>query len=128
LDLRETAQLLAVASSIDNRIVDQMTVGAWHEAIGFLPYADCREALAMHRRESSEYLQPSHISVNVRRVWAEKRKQEQVMPAPVSTSDASRPANYTEMTKAWNDPAAFAREVDIYRDQLHAEGYHGRMP
>jgi hypothetical protein len=128
LDLRETAQLLAVASSIDNRIVDQMTVGAWHEAIGFLPYADCREALAMHRRESSEYLQPSHISVNVKRVWAERRKGEHVIAATVSTPDASRPANYAEMSKAWNNPAAFAREVDIYRDQLRTEGYQGRFP
>jgi hypothetical protein len=128
LDLRETAQLLAVASSIDNRIVDEMTVGAWHESIGFLPYADCREALAMHRRESSEYLQPAHISVNVKRVWAERRKSEPVIAARVTTQDASRPANYAAMSAAWNDPAAFAREVDVYRDQLRAEGYQGRYP
>jgi hypothetical protein len=78
LDLRETAQLLAVASSIDNRIVDQMTVGAWQEAVGHLSYTDCREALAMHRRESTEYLVPAHIVAGVKRLLAARDREERV--------------------------------------------------
>lgn len=127
MDLRETAQLLAVASSIDNRIVDQMTVGAWQEAVGHLSYTDCREALAMHRRESPEYLQPSHIVTNVKRLVADRYKGEGIA-ASTSDKSASKPANYLAMGKAWNNPEAFAREIEVYRQQLRAEGYRGVMP
>lgn len=127
MDLRETAQLLAVASSIDNRIVDQMTVGAWQEAVGHLSYSDCREALAMHRRESPEYLQPAHIVTNVKRLVADRYKGEGIA-ASTSTKSASKPSNYLAMSKAWNDPEAWNREVDAYCDQLRAEGYEGVMP
>lgn len=127
MDLRETAQLLAVASSIDNRIVDQMTVGAWHESVGHLSYVDCREALAMHRRESLEYLQPSHIVGIVKRIVADRHKGEGIA-ASTSSKSASKPANYIAMGKAWNNPEAFAREVEVYRAQLRSEGYQGVMP
>jgi hypothetical protein len=63
----ETAKLLAKAQLLDNRTVDRATVEAWHEVVGHLDYADALAALTLHRRESTEYLMPSHITKNIPR-------------------------------------------------------------
>lgn len=66
----QTAKLLAKAALVDNRTVDAMTVEAWHEAIGHLDYDDAMAALTEHRRTSTEYLQPAHITAGVKKIRA----------------------------------------------------------
>lgn len=57
----ECSELLTLASVVDSRIVATETVNVWHEVIGHLDYSVACEALVLHRRESTEYLQPAHI-------------------------------------------------------------------
>lgn len=64
----ETAKLLTIASMIDNRTVAPETVEAWHDVLGHLPYGLAKEAMSLHRRESTDYLMPAHITKNLPRV------------------------------------------------------------
>ncbi len=34
---------------------------------------------------------------------------------------APKPANFDQLTRTWNDPQAFARELDRYYEQLRAQ-------
>jgi hypothetical protein len=58
-------KLLVRASVVDQRILTglagEMAVEVWFEAIGSLEYDVAVEALATHRRESTEYLVPAHL-------------------------------------------------------------------
>lgn len=71
----ETKQVLAKAAITDHRTVDLVSIRAWHEIIGHLDYAEVIDALTLHRRETSEYLQPAHIVSGVRRVRADRARE-----------------------------------------------------
>lgn len=64
----ETAKLLTIASMIDNRTVAPETVEAWHDVLGHLTYGLAKAAMSLHRRESTDYLMPAHITKNIPRV------------------------------------------------------------
>jgi hypothetical protein len=117
----EMAAFLGLAASVDNRIVTEETVTAWMDAIGDLDPRDCREALAAHRRESSEYLQPAHVATLVKRIRqarADEHRRELARGRNTDAKFAPKPHNWDAMSKAWKDPIAFAREVEIYDQQL----------
>ncbi|QIK62325.1 hypothetical protein G7068_03220 [Leucobacter viscericola] len=63
----QTARLLTVAASIDPIAVTELTVEAWYEALSDLDYQEARQALAEHRRTSTEHIRPAHIIELVRR-------------------------------------------------------------
>jgi hypothetical protein len=62
----DMARLLTIAAAIDHRdlsgVAGKAAVAAWMQAIGDLEYEECVEALGMHRRSSTEYLQPAHVA------------------------------------------------------------------
>lgn len=62
----DMARLLTIAAAIDHRdlsgVAGKAAVAAWMQAIGDLGYEECVEALGMHRRSSTEYLQPAHVA------------------------------------------------------------------
>lgn len=62
----EMKRLLAKISLGDNRQVDQLVIDDWLETIGHLTYQDAYTAVVVHRRESTEYLMPGHITRLVR--------------------------------------------------------------
>jgi len=64
----EVAKLLTIASMIDNRTVAPETVEAWHMALSRHDFNLCKEAMALHFRESELYLMPVHITKNLPRV------------------------------------------------------------
>jgi hypothetical protein len=70
------AQLLAVASAFDNRIVEMTKVQAWATALAGLNPDDCVEAIKAHYRESPEYLMPAHIVSRVRQMMTDRRNRE----------------------------------------------------
>jgi hypothetical protein len=112
MDAVHTAKLLTLASAVDNRIVDELTIGSWQDAIGHLEYDLCRSALARHRAESTEYLLPAHIAANVKRIIAERADEDRRSRGAIEPQQyAPRPDNEEAMVAAWNDPVAFAREV-----------------
>lgn len=68
MNARETAELLTLVQVIDNRRVDEATVLAWHALISDLDVNVAREAVRLHQRESTAYLTPAHVRVNVERI------------------------------------------------------------
>ena len=64
----ELAQLLTIASAVDNRTVAPETVNAWHPIVGHLDYEIAVEAVQLHFAESDKYLLPAHVNACARRV------------------------------------------------------------
>lgn len=62
----EMKRLLAKISLGDNRQVDQLVIDDWLETIGHLTYQDAYAAVVAHRRDSTAYLMPGHITKLVR--------------------------------------------------------------
>lgn len=70
MNVTETAKVLGLAAVVDNRVVDQATIAAWHDLIGALDFTDACEAVRTHRRTSTEYLLPAHVIAGVRGIRA----------------------------------------------------------
>jgi len=64
----EVAKLLTRASAVDNRVVTEETVAAWHEVLEGVRYDAAVEAVNEHFKTSTEYLMPAHIITGARRV------------------------------------------------------------
>ena len=63
----QVARLLAKATVVDNRTVDEFTVEAWHEILHDVDYDDAMTALTDHRRNKpGVWLEPGHIIEGVR--------------------------------------------------------------
>ena len=125
----EVAKLLTAASAIDNRKIQDETVEAWYAVLHAYDYADCAEAVRQHFEESTEYLLPAHVRAGVRRVRELRSPSNDTTPdrfkqlASGEIQSAPKPANWDLMCAAWNDRAAFAREVAVYDRQLIAAGF-----
>lgn len=68
MNIQQTNQLLIRIQVLDNRLIGDSTVIAWHELVGDLDYALAVEAVKLHQRESTAYLTPAHVRVNVERM------------------------------------------------------------
>lgn len=86
----EMARLLAKISLGDNRQVDALVVQDWLETIGHLHYEDAYAAVVTHRRESTDYLMPAHITAGVRRIARDREREETrrraLTPSPPATN------------------------------------------
>lgn len=58
----EVGSLLGMCAVIDNRTVDEMTVGAWQTLLDGFGFDECREAVLAHYRDSTEWILPAHIT------------------------------------------------------------------
>lgn len=94
----ETARVLAKAAAFDSRTIGEADVAAWHEAIGYVEYADALMAVTYHFRESSSRLMPCDVLNRVDAIAADRRRVERdearrrivlALKAPVTT-DRSR--------------------------------------
>lgn len=74
----EVVDLLSLAAARDRRTVGKADVMAWHQDIGDLPFADAREAIGIHFRESTDWLMPAHV----RRIVARLRDERGGVPGP----------------------------------------------
>lgn len=70
MNLQETGQLLVLIQMIDNRRVDEAVILTWQELLDDVDFAVAREAVRLHRRESTAYLMPAHVRANVERILA----------------------------------------------------------
>lgn len=66
MNREETAQLLGLIALGDNRQISHETVAYWHGLLPDIRLEDATQAVAIHRRESTDYLQPAHIVQLVR--------------------------------------------------------------
>lgn len=99
MELSETAKLLAKAALLDNRTVDEMTVGAWHETVGHLDFRDALRALTLHRQESDAWLMPAHIV----RLAPRARREREVVEARERAVRALPPSPPQPMPKAFRE-------------------------
>lgn len=74
MNIEQTAKVLTKIQLIDNRQVGQLTILEWHDIIGDLEYEDAIAAVRIHRNESTEYLTPAHIRMNISRVERDLRR------------------------------------------------------
>jgi hypothetical protein len=68
MDLRESFQLLTLASARDGRTVDQAVAAVWAKDLERVDIDVAVEAATLHYRESSDWLMPVHVIRNARRV------------------------------------------------------------
>lgn len=80
----ETSQLLALVQAVDGRRVDETVIAVWLDVLGDVDYPVAREAVRMHRRESTAWLTPAHVIANVERIV-------HADPAPVDALDNPLP-------------------------------------
>lgn len=118
----EVAKVLAFAATFDNRKVDDFTIESWRLVIGHLRFEDAMQAVALHRRESSTYLEPAHVIAGARRIATARYEAGSRSLNDGVKVGAPRPDNFDAMAAAWKDPVAFAREVAIYNRQLEEAG------
>lgn len=62
MNISETAAVLAKIRLIDNREVNELVIREWHDAIGHLSYGDAVAAVREHRKNTTDYLQPAHLT------------------------------------------------------------------
>ena len=87
----EMKRLLAKISLGDNRQVDQLVIDDWMETLGHLDYQPAYQAVVQHRRESTEYLMPAHIT----------RLINQHKPQPAITISPEAPTTCTQTEHRW---------------------------
>lgn len=85
----ELTMLLARIQVLDNRQVDQLTIEAWSPLLAGIPYEEAVEAVNGHFAESTDYLQPAHITARVRAKRRAALPQTMSEEAPPSCPDGS---------------------------------------
>jgi hypothetical protein len=78
----EIALLLGAAAARDRRTVGETDVLAWHEDLGDLDFADAREAVSRHYRQSTDWIMPAHVRQLVRVIRDERRTASAVKELP----------------------------------------------
>jgi hypothetical protein len=73
----DTERLVRKAAVLDNRVVNDAVIDAWHEIVGDLSYRVAERSLLKARQDPSvTYLEPKHILAKVRDVIAEFNAEE----------------------------------------------------
>ena len=107
MNIEQTAVILAKVAALDNRNDTDAAILAWHEVIGDLDYFDALEAVAIHRRESTEYLMPAHIRAIVARLRSERSQREakdqRLRELDAYAADAGPLADRSEEIRAFVD-------------------------
>jgi hypothetical protein len=85
----EIALLLGLMAGRDRRTVGESDVLAWFQDVGDLDFADAREAVSLHYRESTEFMMPAHLRQRVREVRDARRRSEhhEVLALPSKFED-----------------------------------------
>jgi hypothetical protein len=83
----EISLLLGAIAARDQRTIGETDVLAWHEDLGDLDYADARQAVTRHFRESTERIMPAHIRRLGRIIRDERRAHETVKALPPGKFD-----------------------------------------
>lgn len=76
MNIRETARLLGLAASFDNRNITDNAVVAWQAALADVDFTDAQAAVVRHFRDSTDYLMPAHVRRGAEDVARERRRAE----------------------------------------------------
>jgi hypothetical protein len=85
---QQVAAVLAKIQLGDNRETDAagLVLAEWVDSIGDLDFDDAVEAVRMHRRETTVYLQPAHVRANVRLLRARRERDVRVSQPMVAAT------------------------------------------
>ena len=72
MNLPETARLLTMIASFNNRTIGEADVIAWQSVLPDVPLADAEQAVRRHYAESVEWLMPAHVRRIVRDIHTER--------------------------------------------------------
>jgi hypothetical protein len=94
MNIHETSQVLAKVAAVDRRNVGDAEIMAWHEILQNFELRDCLDAVALHRRESTEWVQPAHIrklamGIRDRRKSAEAKRALPAAPPPARSAEVA---------------------------------------
>lgn len=78
----EAATLLGIAAAFDNRKPDPDAAQAWAIALGDMRFEDARDAIVAHYRASSEWLMPSKVIGEVKRIRAKRIEEHPPLTPP----------------------------------------------
>lgn len=77
----EAATILALCASYDRRTIGEADVAAWIQVIGDLRFQDVSQAIVGHYSRSRDFVMPSEIRTEVRRI-RDDRLLRTPLPAP----------------------------------------------
>lgn len=78
----EIALLLGAIAGRDQRTIGESDVLAWHEDLADLDFADARDAVRRHFRESTDRIMPAHVRHLVKVIRSERRDQHEIRALP----------------------------------------------
>lgn len=90
MNREEAAKLLAVVAMGDNRQTSHEIAAYWHGLLPDIRFEDAVQAVGVHRRESTEYLQPAHIIRLVRAERSRRIDAANIVYEPIGEEDARR--------------------------------------
>jgi hypothetical protein len=103
MDLRESFQLLTLASARDGRTVDQAVAAVWAKDLERVDLDVAVEAATLHYQESSDWLMPVHVIRNSKRVLEARervaRLRRQLEPEVREFSDEGIKAYWAEVER-----------------------------
>lgn len=103
----EVIDLLSLMASYDRRTAGEVDIDAWGLAVGDLPFADARDAVIGHYRESADWIMPAHVRRRVDAVRAARLAAAGNLEELIPEDLADRPIEYTQrlqqLTEATRD-------------------------
>jgi hypothetical protein len=117
----EVLDLLTLIAVRDNRTVGKTTAIVWHEDIGDLAFADCREAVARHFRESTDWLMPATVRRLVKQLRTRRLEGFQYVPVEGDDNTAVYLASLRAQREAVADGHREAAPAELEAPKPHAE-------
>jgi hypothetical protein len=99
----QTVDLLSLIAARDRRTIGKIDAMAWHEDIGDLSFDDAREAVALHFRQSTDWLMPKHVRDLVKKIREQRLEGFQYVPVPGDENTAVYLKNLREQRAAVAD-------------------------
>lgn len=72
MTLADTARLLSLVQSLDNRKVDAVVAAAWHSLLEPYDLEDCAQVVREHYSRSRDWLMPADVIAGARRLRRER--------------------------------------------------------
>lgn len=113
----EAGQLLGIIALGDNRSTDDAMAVYWQNLLPDIRIQDALEAVAIHRRESTAWLQPAHIVHLVQKIRAQRIDAANIVYEPIGNETARQvldriAATYRAAGDGRLDPRTIGRALE----------------
>lgn len=121
MNREEAAKLLGIVALGDNRQISYELATYWHGLLPDIRVEDAIQAVAIHRRESTEWLQPAHVIRLVRRIRSERIDAANIVYEPIGEETARQAldriaATYRAAGDGRLDPRRVGRALEAAPD------------